>query len=86
MSNKIGSIKAYHNGEVCTVANIYDTQQTTLSLVVRHNNTVGYIPLIPASGSTSAPHLTVQRDGTVYTSASSISAGEGLVTIPAAQS
>ena len=69
MSNKIGAVKAYHNGEVCNVANIYDTKQTTLSLVVRHNNTVGYISLIPASVSTSAPHLVVQRDDTVYTSA-----------------
>ena len=70
MSTKIGSVKAYHNNDVCIVANIYDTKQTTLSLAVRHNNTVGYIPLNPASVSTSAPHLTVQRGGTVYTSAS----------------
>lgn len=59
------AIRAYHNGEVVTVANIYSEKRAPHNLAIRHGNSVGYVPLT-SEANTGAPCIAFWHDGAIY--------------------
>lgn len=66
MANKIGTLKAYHNGAAVDVADIFDAKQAALNLAVRHGGAVGYIALTSDEPNADVPCLSIWHGGTKY--------------------
>lgn len=64
MANKIGSIKAYRDGEACEIAAVYDEKLTPLNLTIHHNGVNGYVALTAGNADS---NLSFWHDGTKYT-------------------